>query len=269
MTQLTEGLTNQNMVQMSSLEIAEHTSKNHKELLRSIRQMEKGWSKVTERKFALSEYKDSTGRTLPCYNFTKSEFLYIISKFSDEIRAKLVLRWEQLELERANRTLDFYQKVTITSQIKDFYIYARSKDRWLIPTSQVAKLAGLSPSTVCKHFAKSEVIESKYFVVGDEIHTATIKDPSFSHHSYYFSFDGLQELSKVSKNTAYSEIALMIQREDFTLEEDLKLLAQQNSKAYRKLHALMEHIKVYNELQDPALRLDSIEQKLREEFLND
>ena len=83
---------------MTSLEIAELTGKNHFDLLRAIRKMEPAWEKVTGLKFQLSGYKDSTGRSLPCYQFTKTECLYIATKFNDEARAKLVLRWEELEM---------------------------------------------------------------------------------------------------------------------------------------------------------------------------
>ena len=38
----------------------------------------------------------------PCFELTKTECLYIATKFNDEARAKLVLRWEQLERERIN-----------------------------------------------------------------------------------------------------------------------------------------------------------------------
>ena len=85
---------------MTSLEIAQVTGKQHNHLMRDIRKMETAWEKVTQSKFGLSTYKDPTGRTLPCYSLTKTECLYIATKFNDEARAKLVLRWE--ELERAN-----------------------------------------------------------------------------------------------------------------------------------------------------------------------
>lgn len=39
------------------------------------------------------------------YVFTKTESLYIATKFKDEARAKLVLRWEQLEMERQQPSL--------------------------------------------------------------------------------------------------------------------------------------------------------------------
>ena len=88
---------------MTSLEIAELTGKQHNHLMRDIRNMERAWEKVTQSRFGLSTYKDSTGRTLPCYQLTKTECLYIATKFNDEARAKLVLRWEELEMEDVRR----------------------------------------------------------------------------------------------------------------------------------------------------------------------
>ena len=38
---------------------------------------------------------------MPCYQLTKTETLYIATKFNDEARARLVLRWEQVEFEQA------------------------------------------------------------------------------------------------------------------------------------------------------------------------
>ena len=82
---------------MSSLEIAKLTGKPHNDVLKAIRAMEPAWEKVTEGKFSRSEYKDSTGRTLPCFELTKTECLYVATKFNDEARAILVMRWEELE----------------------------------------------------------------------------------------------------------------------------------------------------------------------------
>ena len=78
--------TQETIQHMTSLEIAELTGKQHKDVLKAIRNMEPAWEKVTERKFALSAYKDVTGRTLPCYSLTKTECLYIATKFNDEAR---------------------------------------------------------------------------------------------------------------------------------------------------------------------------------------
>ena len=82
---------------MTSLEIAELTGKQHKDVLKAVRNMEPAWVKVNGRKFALVEYRDQKGELRPCYSLTKTECLYIATKFNDEARAKLVLRWEELE----------------------------------------------------------------------------------------------------------------------------------------------------------------------------
>ena len=88
---------------MTSLEIAEVTGRNHKDVMRSIREMEDAWAKVNGRKFALVEYKDAKGEMRPCYSLNKTECLYIATKFNDEARAKLVLRWEELETKERSK----------------------------------------------------------------------------------------------------------------------------------------------------------------------
>lgn len=88
---------------MTSKEIATITGKPHNDVLKAIRAMEPAWYKITEGNFSLSEYTDPTGRKLPMYKLTKTECLYIATKFNDEARAKLVIRWEELETkERQN-----------------------------------------------------------------------------------------------------------------------------------------------------------------------
>ena len=49
---------------MTSLEIAEVTGRNHKDVMLSIREMEDAWVKVNGRKFALVEYKDAKGEMI-------------------------------------------------------------------------------------------------------------------------------------------------------------------------------------------------------------
>lgn len=89
-------------VRISSLEIAELANKQHKELLRAIRTMEPAWEKVHQRKFALmfsiSELPNGGTREDPYYTLSKAESLYIATKFNDEARAKLVKRWQELEI---------------------------------------------------------------------------------------------------------------------------------------------------------------------------
>ena len=82
---------------MTSLEIAELTGKQHKNVMQAIRNMEPAWEKVNGLKFQLVEYLDQKGERRPCYQLTKIECLYIATKFNDEARARLVIRWQELE----------------------------------------------------------------------------------------------------------------------------------------------------------------------------
>ena len=90
----------QEELRMSSLDIAELCGKPHNDILKAIRKMELAWVKINGGKFSLVEYKDSKGELRPCYSLSKTETLYIATKFKDDMRAKLVLRWEELERER-------------------------------------------------------------------------------------------------------------------------------------------------------------------------
>ena len=85
---------------MTSLEISQLIGKPHNDVMKAIRKMEDGWKEVAQGNFSLSSYKDPTGRILPCYSLTKTECLYVATKFNDVARARLVLRWEELERER-------------------------------------------------------------------------------------------------------------------------------------------------------------------------
>ncbi len=79
------------------------TGKQHNHLMRDIRKMEPAWEKVNGSKFGLVDYRDAKGELRPCYSLTKTECLYVATKFNDEARAKLVLRWKELEEQEQKR----------------------------------------------------------------------------------------------------------------------------------------------------------------------
>lgn len=92
---------------MSSIEIAELTGKKHKHVMEAIRKMSSAWEKVSGSNFRLGSYKDKNNQDRPCYELTKTECLYIATKFNDEARAKLVLRWEKLEKNELEKQQQF------------------------------------------------------------------------------------------------------------------------------------------------------------------
>jgi hypothetical protein len=68
--------------------------------MEAIRKMEPAWMNVAGSNFRLGSYKDANSQLRPCYQLTKTECLYIATKFNDEARARLVLRWQELESEK-------------------------------------------------------------------------------------------------------------------------------------------------------------------------
>jgi len=92
---------------VESRQVAEMVGKNHKDLLRDIRIYVGAMESDTERKiapskfFIESEYKDSTGRTLPCYLITKMGCEMVANKLTGEkgvlFTAAYVSKFNQME----------------------------------------------------------------------------------------------------------------------------------------------------------------------------
>ena len=86
---------------ITSLDIAKLTGKEHKNVLRDIRNMEPAWEKLHQLKFEQMQIRENLPnngyRLRTVYALTKLECLYIATKYDDVARAKLVLRWEELE----------------------------------------------------------------------------------------------------------------------------------------------------------------------------
>ena len=92
-------VTNENGVAMtSSLKIAEVFGKEHKDVLKAIRNKSELF---TERNFALSIYKDSTGRKLPMYLLDRDFTTFLIMGFTgskaDEWKMKYIKAFNEME----------------------------------------------------------------------------------------------------------------------------------------------------------------------------
>ena len=86
------------VTQMTSLEVAEITGKEHKSVLRDIRdEIEKLESQriFTEHIFVPSEYQDKTGRTLPMYVLTRDGVLQLAARYDAVVRFKLIEKVSQ------------------------------------------------------------------------------------------------------------------------------------------------------------------------------
>lgn len=92
-------VTNENGVAMtSSLKIAEVFGKEHKDVLKTIRNKAELF---TERNFSLSKYKDSTGRKLPMYKLDRDFTTFLIMGFTgskaDEWKMKYIKAFNEME----------------------------------------------------------------------------------------------------------------------------------------------------------------------------
>ena len=91
---------------MTSLEIAEVTGKQHKNVMRDIRELlEQG---VNQLNFEPVEYTDKKGEKRPCYRLTPKGCLILASGYNALLREKIINRLETLEKNNKPRLPETY-----------------------------------------------------------------------------------------------------------------------------------------------------------------
>ena len=157
---------------MTSLEIAELTGKQHKHVMDAVRKMEAAWVKVCGSKFRLTSrtiiQPNGGTRDVPCYSLTKTECLYIATKFNDEARAKLVLRWEQLErqqlgysrqqlaLPSPDEIINEAEKI-VAHRLDD--VNAEAQD--CVTTTQIAQMYNMETSDMISFLRDCEILKPR------------------------------------------------------------------------------------------------------------
>ena len=100
---------------MSSLEIAEVTGKEHKNVMRDIQNLlSQGVDKLN---FERISYKDSMNRVRDAYQLTYKGVLILASGYNPVLREKIINRWEELETGKAEPK--FYQQSPLQSKLSD------------------------------------------------------------------------------------------------------------------------------------------------------
>lgn len=181
------------VTQMTSLEVTEVTGKRHADIMRDIRdEIEKiesqGFS--TERIFALSEYQDRTGRTLPMYVLTREGVLQLAARYDAVVRFKLIekvsqpakvlspvqqlLAQAQILVEMDNRVgaveqgvrrLEHNCRRTITSNQLTVIAYANMKG--IRPDEYNSSVVGRKATKLCKerNVLVGKVVDSRYGLI--------------------------------------------------------------------------------------------------------
>lgn len=94
---------------MTSLQIAEVTGKTHSNVMRDIRnileQLEDKQQFSFELSFTIRELPNGGSKREPFYILTKKDCLLLASGYDANLRAKIILRWEQLEYRLQEQTL--------------------------------------------------------------------------------------------------------------------------------------------------------------------
>lgn len=80
---------------MSSLEIAAMCNKEHRNVMADIKTMLEQLE-IQPAEFS-ADYKDSRGRTYPCFNLDKEMSLTLVTGYNVTLRHKIIKRWQELE----------------------------------------------------------------------------------------------------------------------------------------------------------------------------
>lgn len=82
---------------MTSKEIADLTGKEHKIVMRDIRNLIEQLGENNGYIFVLVEYTDAKGEKRPMYELDKKSCLLLASGYNVVLRSKIIDRWEELE----------------------------------------------------------------------------------------------------------------------------------------------------------------------------
>ena len=119
---------------ITSLEVAELTGKEHKHIMRDIRNIVSQLGEGGETNFGLTSYTDSWNREQTCYRLTKEGCLCLVSGYDANLRMKIINRWKELELQNQSQVPQ-----TFSSALKLAYEQA------LLIEAQNAQIATLTP----------------------------------------------------------------------------------------------------------------------------
>lgn len=105
---------------MSSKEIADLTGKEHKHVLADIRNMFEQL-RIDSAEFS-AQYKDSTGRSLPCFNLDKELSVCLVSGYNVQLRMAIIKRWTELEAQAQQSfalPTTFSQALLLAAQLEE------------------------------------------------------------------------------------------------------------------------------------------------------
>ena len=134
---------------MSSREISQLCSKEHRNVMADIRKMLESLDLTTAEFSAV--YKADNGQEYECFNLPKRETLILVSGYDVVTRAKIIDRWTELEnqqQQKEQKTFNPIEKIgDVTEQcLKIAHLYGFEGNQALISADKAVKtLTGYSP----------------------------------------------------------------------------------------------------------------------------
>lgn len=207
----------------TSLIIAEKFKKNHRDVLRAIKDL--GCSNdFTERNFALSEYKDTTGRKLPMYYITRDGFMFLAMGFTgkeaDLWKEKLIQLFNSMEQALLRQsTPDWQQARTESKQAR--------KDLCDVIRSFVEYSKGQGSKNADRYYVCiTTMINKTLFTIEGKL-PANLRDflnPRQLRHLSTSEDIAINELeSGMSKNLPYKDIFRTLKQEIAAFAEKVKI----------------------------------------------
>lgn len=140
-------------VTMSSREIAELTGKQHKDVLRDIRNMLEQLEQDSAQFCA--QYIDPTGRALPCFNLPKDLTITLVSGYNVKMRHAITTRWMELEAKQAPRLpTTFAEALRLAAELEEQKETLRLENEAMKPHAEVGQAVGSRKRTTLMEFAK-------------------------------------------------------------------------------------------------------------------
>ena len=138
---------------MSSVELAELTGKEHKNVLADIRKM------LVEIQSAekSADYQDSMGRAQPCLMLDKDESLCLVAGYSAVLRMRIIRRWQELEAQQGPKVPRTYAEALLEAgRLAMELDQAQATIAIQAPKAEFAdRVAGADKGTLIGIFAKT------------------------------------------------------------------------------------------------------------------
>jgi Rha family phage regulatory protein len=121
----------------TSLQVAIRFKKQHKDVLRSIRNLECSEA-FRRRNFALSSYINEQGKEQPCYHMTKDGFTFAVMSFTGNEAGQ----WKEAYIEAFNRMADTIRRFVSFGVPGELYAQALEAEKKEAVSFGIASVAG-------------------------------------------------------------------------------------------------------------------------------